>query len=86
MILDKFSYISLIEEILNDISNFSKLDIPVDKETNHIVDLEERITSELKLLKDKEIIGKSSCKSIKPVGSKPGILCGLVKIHKKTWD
>ena len=83
MILDKFSYISLIEEILNDNSNSH---IPVDKETNHIVNLEKTITSELKLLKDKEIIDKSSYKSIKPVGSKPGILCGLVKIHKKTWD
>ena len=53
VILDKCSYISAIEEILNDNSKFSKLDIPAGKEINHIVNLEKRITSELKLLKEK---------------------------------
>ena len=52
---------------------FSKLDIPAAKEINHIIILEKRITSKLKLLQNKEIIDKSSCKSIKPVGSRPGI-------------
>ena len=70
--LDKCSYISAIEEIL-------KLDIPAGKEINHIVNLEKRITSELKLFKEKEIIDKSTYKSIKPVGSTPGILYGLGK-------
>ena len=84
VILDKCSYISAIDEILNDNSKFSKLDIPAGKEINHIVNLEKRITSELKLLKDKEIIDKSFYKSIKPVGSRPGILYGLGKIHKET--
>ena len=84
VILDKCSYIRAIEEILNDNSKFSKLDIPTGKEINHIVNLEKRITSELKLLKDREIIDKSIYKSIKPVGSRPGILYGLGKIHKET--
>ena len=52
---------------------FSKLYIPAAKEINHIIILEKRITSKLKLLQNKEIIDKSSCKSIKPVGSRPGI-------------
>ena len=81
MILDKCSYISAIEEILNGNSKFSKLDIPAGKD---IVNLEKRITSELKLLKDKKIIDKSTYKSIKPVGSRPGILYGSSKIHKET--
>ena len=83
-ILDKCSYISAIEEIINDNSKFSKLDIPAGKEINHIVNLEKRFTSELKLLKDKEIIGKSTYKSIKPVGSSPGFLYGSCKINKET--
>ena len=85
-ILDKCSYIRAIEEILNDNSKFSKLDIPTGKEINHIVNLEKRITSELKLLKDREIIDKSIYKSIKPVGSRPGIFYGLGKIHKETCN
>ena len=72
VILDKCSYISAIEEILNGNSKFSKLDIPAYKESNHIINLEKRITSE-----------KSTYKSIKPVGSRPGILYGSGKIHKE---
>ena len=55
MILDKCSYISVIEEILNDNSKFSKLDIPDGKEINHIVNFEKRLTSELKLFKDSRL-------------------------------
>ena len=69
---------------LNDNSKFSRLDIPAGKEISHIVNLEKRITSELKLLKDKEIIDKSTYKSIKPVGSRPDILYGSSNIHKET--
>ena len=74
MILDKCSYITAIEEILNDNSKFFKLDIPAGKEINHITNLEKRNTSELKLLKSKKIIDKSTYKSIKPVVSRPDIL------------
>ena len=73
VILDKSSYISAIEEIINDNFKFSKLDTSASKEINHIVILEKKITSELKISKDKEIIDKSTYKSIKPVGSRPGI-------------
>ena len=88
VILDKCSHISGIEEILNDNSKISKLDIPASKEINHIVSLEKRITLDnefwLKLLKDKEIIDKSTYKTVKPVDSRPGILYGSGKIHKET--
>ena len=57
-ILDKCFYISAIEEILNDNSKSSKLDIPAVREINHIIKLEKKITSELKLVKNKEIIDK----------------------------
>ena len=73
VILDKISYISAIEEILNDHTKFSNLDIPADKEINYIANFEERITSDLKLLKDKEIIDKATYKNIKPARSRPGI-------------
>ena len=53
IILDKISYISVIEEILNDHVKFSNLDIPAGKEINYITNLEKRITSDLKLLKGK---------------------------------
>ena len=86
VILDKCFYVSAIEQILNDTSKFSKLDIPAGKEINHIVNLEKRTTSELNLIKYKEIIDKYTYKSIKPVGSRPRILYGSGKIHKETHN
>ena len=86
VILDKISYISAIEEILNDHIKFSNLDIPAVKEINYITNLEKRITSDLKLLKDKEIIDKATYKDIKPVGSRSGVLYGLGKVHNEVQN
>ena len=83
VILDKISYIRAIEEILNDHTKFSNLEIPAGKEINYITNLEKKITSDLKLLKDEEIIDKATYKNIKPVGSRPGVLYGLGKVHKE---
>ena len=84
VILDKISYIGVIEEILIDDVKFSNLDVPADKEINYITNLEERITSDLNLAKNEEIIDKATYKNIKPVGSIPGVLFGLEKVHEKT--
>ena len=77
VILDKMFYISVIEEILNDHTKRSNLDIPTGKEINYITNLKKKITSDLKLLKAKEIIDKATHKNIKQVGSRPGVLYGL---------
>ena len=69
MVLDKISYTRATEEIINDHTKFSNLDISADKKINYIANLEKRITSDLKPLKDKEIIDKATSKNIKPVGS-----------------
>ena len=62
MILEDRSYVSAIEEIMKDNTKFSKLNIPSGQEINHIVNFGKRITSERKLLKNKENIDKSCCK------------------------
>ena len=80
-VLDKCSYICVIEQILNDNANFSKHDIPTRRKTNYIINLAKRIISELKLLKHEEIIDKAVYKSMKAVGSRPGIFYGFGKIH-----
>lgn len=74
VILDKRSYTNAIEDIVNDNAKFFKLDITAGKDITHIINLKKTITSELKLLKNKEIIDKSSQKSIKPVVSKSGVI------------
>ena len=84
VILDKISYTSAIKEILNNHTKFSNFGIPAGKETNYITNLEKRITTDLQLLNYKEIIDKATYKNIKPVGSRPGVLYGLGKVHKET--
>ena len=69
VILNKISCMSVIEEILNTHAKFSNLDIPAGKQINHIANYEKRITSNLKLLKNEEIIDKTTYKNIKPLGS-----------------
>lgn len=49
---------SVFEEVLNDSTEFSKLNICAGEEINYIINLESRIISELKLIKNKEIIDK----------------------------
>ena len=48
MILDKYSYICAIEEVINDNAKSANLDIPTGTEINHIINLEKRIPSGLK--------------------------------------
>ena len=84
VILDKISYISATEETLNDQTKFSNLEILAGKEINYITNLEKKTTSDLKPLKDEEIYDKATYKNIKPVGSRPGVLYGLGKVHKET--
>ena len=56
-------------------------DVAAGKEINYITNLKKIITSDLKLLKDKEIIDKTTYKKIKPVGSRSGVLYVLKKVH-----
>ena len=86
VLLHRISYISAIEEILNDHTKFSNLDIRAGKEINYKTNLEKRISSDLKLLKDKEIIDKATYKDIKPVGSRSGVLYGLGKVHNEAQN
>ena len=60
------------------IQGFLTLIFPLVKKST----MQQGITSALKLLKDK-IIDKTSYKNVKPVGSRPGILYGLEKMHKE---
>ena len=53
------------------------------KEINYIRNVEKRIAFDLKLLKNEEIIEKTTYKNIKRGGPKLGILYELGKVHKE---
>ena len=83
VILDKISYISAIEEILNDHKKFSDLDIPAGKEINYITNFQKTITSDLKLLKDEEIIDKAIIRTLNWLGLDQLFCTGYEKCTRK---
>ena len=70
--------------MLNNHTKFSNLDMPAGKKINYTRNLERRITSDLKLLKDEEIIDRVTYQNIKPCRSRPGVFYGSGKVHRKT--
>ena len=75
-----------MKKILNDSSKFHKVYIDHDKILNHLTYMENRVTDVLKNLRDKKEISMEQYKDLSPLGSIPGIMCGLAKVHKLVTD
>ena len=86
VILNKKDSNLKMKKIPNDISKFHKLSIYQNKVLSHIVNMENRIISVLKKLKDKNQISDKKYKYLHPVSSRPRILIGRAKIHKPIKD
>ena len=79
-------YISRLNRILDDASNFKILHLEEDKVLNHTIHIEKRIIDLLISLKNQNEIPKKNYDNLYPSGLKPGILYGLGKIHKVLED
>ena len=86
VILNKKDYNLKMKKILSDTSKFHKLFIDQNKVLNHIINMENRIISVLKKLKDKNQVSDKKYKDLHPVVSRPGILYRRAKIHKPIKD
>ena len=82
VILDKDSYLKSVETLLKDSSKFKSIAIAPNKDLNYIINSEKRVTDLLKKLKNKNAISEETYNKLRPVGSKPGTLCGSPKVHK----
>ena len=81
VILNKVDYVNKVETLLSDDSKFKPINN--DKNINKLIySLENKICRFLRAIKSKGIIDESTYKDTVPIGSKPGILYGLPKIHK----
>ena len=85
-IIDKSDYLEKTRNILSDSSKFTQVSVADDKKLNFIVNVEKHITDLVKDLKKSEVICESVYKSLKPRGSRFGILYGLCKVHKQLID
>ena len=86
VILDRNSYISKIEELLSDTNKFRPILFKhsVNKELRHLLDMEEALIETLDKLLTLNYLSNSDYNFLKPSGSKPGVLYGLCKVHKKS--
>ena len=83
VIIDKTTYFSKMNSILNDDTKFEKVNFSKrNKELDYILDKQEKITNFLKELKDSNVITKTVFENLKPSGTQPGVLYGLCKVHK----
>ena len=75
-----------MEELLSDTSKFVRVQFnpkhSVNKEIRHILDMEENIKNCLDDLLKNNYLSEEDYKQLKPVGSRPGIMYGLCKVHK----
>ena len=75
-----------MRNILSDSSKFTQVSVAEDKQLNFNVNVEKHIADLLKDLKNSEGISKTVYKSLKPRGSRFGIIHDLCKVHRQLLD
>ena len=86
VIVDKETYIKRMENLLNDQGKFERVTLKNDAFLNFVVNQEKCIDTIFKNLVDSNSMSKEMRKSIKPVGTRPGTMYGLCKVHKEEVD
>ena len=85
-IVDKAGYLDKMENLLNDTQKFEKINLQNDGILNFAVNQEKSVDNIFKKLVATNSISEETRKSLKPVGTRPGIMYGLCKVHKDIID
>ena len=85
VLVDRDVYVNHIKNILKGNTKFEKVDVKT-RTLNFQVNHEKRINEILKSLKSTGSLSDKQYKKIKAVGSRPGVLYGLCKVHKAIVD
>ena len=85
VLTDRNVYVKHMENILKDNTKFEKVDIKT-RTLNFQVNHEKHINEILKGLKSSGSLSDKQYKKIKAVGSRPGVLYGLCKVHNGIVD
>ena len=75
-----------IENLLNDTRKFEKINLKNDGILNFAINQEKRVENILKKLVASNSISEETRRSLKPVGTRPGIMYRLCKVHKDIID
>ena len=86
VIINRTHYVKEMEKLLSDTNKFVKVEFnskhKVNKELRHLLDIQSSIKDCLDDLYSNNYLSKADHKNLIPVGSKPGIMYGLCKVHK----
>ena len=86
VIADKADYLDKMENLLNDTRTFEKLNLKNDEILNTTVNQEKRAENIFKKLVASNSISEETRRSLKPVGTRSGIMYGLCKVHEDIID
>ena len=86
VIVNKADYLDKKENLLNDTRKFEKINLTNDGISNFAVNQVKRIDNILKRLVATNSISEETSRSLKLVGTRPGIMYGLCKVQKDIID
>ena len=86
VIVDKETYSKRMENLLSDQRKFERVTLKNDAFLNFVVNQEKRKDTIFKNLVNSNSMSKEMRKSVKPVGTRPGTMYGLCKVHKQEVD
>ena len=86
VIVDKADCLDKMENLPNDTRKFEKFNLKNDGNLNFHVNQEKRVDNILKKLFGSNRISEETRTSLKPVGTRPGIMNGHCKVHKDIID
>ena len=86
MVVDKADYLDKMENLLNDTRKFENINLKNDGILNFVINQEKHVDNILKKLVASNSISEKTRRSLKPVGTRPGIMYGLCKVQKDIID
>ena len=86
MTVGKADYLEKIGNVQNDTQKFNTFSLKNDWTLDFVANQEKHVDNILKKLVVSNSISEKTRKSLKPVGTMPGITYGLCKVHKDIID
>ena len=75
-------YLKKVNDILSDQNKFNKVSLKGDTLLNFAINQEKHVDKVLKKLVESKSMTEKTRKSLKPVGTRPGVMYGSYKVHK----
>ena len=82
VIVQRQDYLEKMNDILSDQKKFSKVSLKDDTLLSFAINQEKHVDKVLKKFAESKSVSEKTRKSLKPVGTRPGIMYGSCKLHK----